>query len=120
MNRGITSGRASGRRLADLRGLAQALDRPEPGAEEVALIAALCARIEAAPGAPDPAEARLAAEIRAAAQRNLRRLEARLAGLRAAQALLAAARGAEGHTIYGPAGQVQRLDAGGGRLEQRR
>lgn len=106
-------------RMADLRALARLLADPQAG-DAAGRIATLCDRIEAAPQPPAAAEARLAAEIGVAAGRNLRRLAARLAGLRAAQGLLAAARGEGGHATYGPAGQVQRLDAAAARLEQRR
>lgn len=115
-------------RNPDLRALARALDLqrgalrlgdPEALAQQTARIEALCARLEAIPGAPSAAEAALLRHLRAAAAAGLRELAATLAGLGDAQRLLAEARTAAETRTYGPQGQRLALAAGPGRLERR-
>lgn len=103
-------------RLSDLRALLRQLD----GGADAARMAALADRIATTDGPISATEARLLAQVRARAGQNLRHLGARLAGLRDAQALIVGLSRGAGTRTYGPAGEVQRLDAGPGQLLVRR
>jgi hypothetical protein len=114
--------------LPDLRGLKRALDAqdyalatgdlldlPRIGAR----ISALCDRIERHAATPGPSERALASQLRKRAAGSLRGLEAGLAGLRDAQALLQAARTRRPDTTYGADGQRQTIAPAASLLERR-